>query len=128
MVQARENLIGAYAFLFGVIFAIILGIFKSLNPYIKSGNFFYSTLVIIGLIIGLLITGDKNSPTLLFASLSIVLVGSFGKEPLTELTQKIDQVSIIVDVIREVMISLQFLFVPVTIIIALKTVFSTSNI
>ena len=129
MVKSKENLTGAYAFLVGVILAVILGVLNALNNSPQSENLFYSSLVIIGCIVGFLNIGDRNSATLLFASLSIVLVGNFGREPLTEITQRIDQVNILlVHVIREVMISLQFLFVPVTIIVALKTVFAMTKV
>lgn len=124
MVKSKENLIGAYAFLVGVVLAVILGVLNAINSEGNSENLFYSALVIIGCIVGFMNIGDKNSATLLFASLSIVLVGNFGREPL----RYVASTNELVNIIREVMIALQFLFVPVTIIVALKAVFATSKV
>ncbi|MFH1451692.1 MAG: hypothetical protein ABIF88_00790 [archaeon] len=122
MVKSRENLVGAYAFLFGVVLAIIFGVFnKSLE---QAGGVFYSALVLIGVVVGLVNFGDKNSTTFLLASLSIVIVGALGDDPLLYISQN----NYVVNVLRNVLVSLSLMFVPVTIIVALKTVFSNAKI
>ena len=122
MVKSRENLPGAYAFLIGVVLAVILGLFnKSLE---SSGGMFYSALVIIGLIIGFMNTGDKDSVTFLFASLSLVIVGALGMEPLKYIALN----NYAVNSLRDILGSLLVLFVPATIVVALKTVFSMAKI
>jgi hypothetical protein len=122
MVKSRENLVGAYAFLIGVVLAVILGLFnKSLE---SSGGMFYSALVIIGLVVGFMNTGDKDSVTFLLASLSLVIVGALGMEPLKYIALN----NYAVNTLRDILGSLLVLFVPATIIVALKTVFSMAKI
>ncbi|MCK5449964.1 hypothetical protein KAI32_03800 [Candidatus Pacearchaeota archaeon] len=122
MVRSQENLVGAYAFLVGVVLAVIIGLF---NQSLESaGVLFYSALVIIGLIVGFMNVGDKNSSTFLLASLSLVIVGALGAEPLKYIALN----NYVVTALRNVLGSLLVLFVPATIIVALKTVFSITKI
>ncbi|MEA3248641.1 MAG: hypothetical protein U9Q73_02965 [Nanoarchaeota archaeon] len=122
MVRSQENLVGAYSFLIGVVLAIIIGLFnKSLE---SAGVLFYSTLVIVGLIVGFMNVGDKNSSTFLMASLSLVIVGALGAEPLKYIALD----NYVVTSLRNVLCSLLVMFVPTTIIVALKTVFSMAKI
>ncbi len=122
MVRSKENLWGAYAFLVGVVLAVMLGLFnKSLE---SAGGLFYSALVLIGLIVGIMNSGDKNSQTFLLASLSIVLVGSLGVDALVYIPTD----NYVVSLLRNVLGSLSLLFVPATIVVALKTVFSMAKI
>jgi len=122
MVKSRENLLGAYAFLIGVVLAVILGVFN--NSLAESSGIFYSVLVLIGLIVGFMNVGDKNSSTFLLASISLVIVGALGVEPLKYVAMN----NMVVTVLRNVLTSLLVLFVPATIIVALKTVFSMAKI
>lgn len=122
MVKSRENLLGAYAFLVGVILAVGFGLFnRSLE---LAGGLFYSALVIIGLIVGFMNVGDKNSSIFLMASVSLVIVGALGAEPLKYIALN----NYVVTSLRNVLGSLLVLFVPATIVVALKTVFSVSKI
>ncbi len=122
MVKSRDNLIGAYAFLFGVVLAVIFGLFnKSLE---QAGNVFYSTLVIIGLVVGFANIGDKNSRTFLLASISLVIVGALGTDPLIFIAKN----NFVVSALKNILVSLLVMFVPATIIVALKTVFSMAKI
>ena len=121
MVKSKENLIGAYAFLVGVVLAVIFGIFnKSLA---QASGMFYTAIVLIGLIVGFMNVGDKNSSTFLLASLSLVIVGALGVEPLKYIAN-----NFVVETLRNVLGSLLVLFVPATIIVALKTVFAMAKI
>ena len=122
MVKSKENLLGAYAFLVGVVLAVIFGIFnRSLE---QAGGLFYSALVLIGLIVGFMNVGDKDSSTFLLASLSLVIVGSLGVDGLRYITLN----NYIVTSLRNVLGSLLLLFVPATIVVALKTVFAMAKI
>ncbi len=122
MVKSRENLLGAYAFLVGVILAVGFGLF---NESLESaGGMFYSALVIIGLIVGFMNVGDKNSSTFLMASVSLVIVGALGVEPLKYIALN----NYVVTSLRNVLGSLLVLLVPATIVVALQTVFSVSKI
>jgi len=122
MVKSRENLIGAYAFLVGIILAIIFGLFTK-SPEQATG-LFYSILVFIGIIIGLAKRGDEDSGTFLIASISLIIVGSLGTEPIKFISQN----NYVVNSLRNILTSLVILFIPVTIIVALKTVFSITKV
>ena len=122
MVKSKENLLGAYAFLVGVVLAVIFGLFNVALE--RTGGLFYSALVVIGLIVGFMNVGDKNSSTFLLASLSLVIVGALGMEPLKYIALD----NYVVTSLRNVLGSLLVLFVPATIIVALKTVFAMAKI
>jgi len=122
MVRSKENLLGAYAFLVGVVLAVIFGLFN--NSLELAGGLFYSALVFIGLIVGFMNTSDRDSMTFLMASLSLVIVGSLGMEPLKYIALN----NYVVTVLRNVLGSLLLLFVPATIVVALKSVFAMAKI
>ena len=61
MVKSKENLIGAYAFLAGVILAIALGLFQEALG--TGGNFAYMILVILGVFTILALNGKACSDT-----------------------------------------------------------------
>ncbi|MFH0808485.1 MAG: hypothetical protein V1888_02615 [archaeon] len=122
MVRSKENLLGAYAFLVGVVLAVIFGLFN--NSLEQAGGLFYSALVFIGLIVGFMNTSDRDSMTFLVASLSLVIVGSLGMEPLKYIALN----NYVVTVLRNVLGSLLLLFVPATIVVALKSVFAMAKI
>lgn len=122
MVRSRENLVGAYAFLVGVVLAVIFGMFN--DSLVQAGGMFYSALVVIGLVIGFMNVGDRDSNTFLVASISIVIVSALGMEPLKYIALN----NYVVDSLRNVLGSLLILFVPATIVVALKTVFAMAKI
>ena len=122
MVRSRENLVGAYAFSIGVILSVILGIFNESLEY--ADGLFYSILILIGLIVGYVSVSDKNSVTFLLASLSIVIVGGVGTEPLLFVAKQ----NVVVNLLRNILATLMVLFVPATIIAALKTVFAIAKV
>jgi len=122
MVRSKENLVGAYAFLVGVVLAVIFGLFNASLE--QAGGLFYSALVVIGLIVGFMNVGDKDSNVFLLASLSLVIVGALGLEPL----KYIGGNNYVVESLRNVLGSLLVLFVPATIVVALKTVFAMAKI
>lgn len=122
MVKSKENLVGAYAFLIGVVLAVILGLSQK---YIvgTTSNLPYAILVILGLIVGFMNTGDKDSTTFLLASVSLVIVSALGQNALIYLSNLP-----ILSSLTEILKALVVLFVPATIIVALKTVFSIANV
>ena len=122
MVKSKENLVGAYAFLVGVVLAVIFGLFN--KPLEQAGGMFYSALIIIGLIVGFMNAGDKDSITFLMASVSLVIVASLGMEPLKYIALD----NYFVTSLRNVLGSLLVLFIPATIIVALKTVFAMAKV
>ena len=124
MVRARENLIGAYAFLVGVVLAVILGIFGG-GARASSTSMLYILLVVLGLVVGFLMnSADKNTNTFLFASLALVIVGGLGNSTLIF----IYNISPILGMLNDVLSALLVLFIPATIIVSLKTVFAITRI
>ena len=119
MARSKENLIGAWAFLIGVVLAIIIGLFGAPNS-----SWPYIILVVLGLVVGFANISDKDSVTFLMASVSLVIVSSLGNNTLIF----ISNINPILNSLSNVMTSLLVLFVPATIIVALKTVFSIARV
>jgi hypothetical protein len=128
-IQSKENSWSAWIFLAGVILAVIIGVgttfilpLQQLKEY--SGTI-YAILVLLGLLVGFLtkITG-KESQTFLLAGTIIVIVSRFGMESITGSLIGIG----LGDAVSSTFGALLALFVPATIVVALKTVFSVSKI
>jgi len=116
-IRSRENLIGARAFLIGVILAIIVGAIarENTNPLILG------VLALLGLVVGYFV-GDKDSKTFLLAGVSLVIVSFAGIQGLV-LSAAIIGIDI-GEILASVMGALLVLFVPATIVVAIKTVYS----
>jgi hypothetical protein len=126
--KSRENSIGAWAFFIGVILAILIGLSTLLIPLPelkKYSSFIYFLLVILGIIIGVSInvTG-KDSQAFLITGAVIVIVSKFGMESVISSLIGIG----VGDTISSIFASLLTLFVPATIIVALKTVFGLARV
>jgi hypothetical protein len=122
MIKSRENLVGAYAFLVGVVFAVLMGISQKLFNTTYS-NIPYAFLVVLGIIIGFLNIGDRDSMTFLIASLSLVIVSGFGQSALIYVSN-----IPILSSLTSILASLLVMFVPATIIVALKVVFNLAKV
>lgn len=114
-VKSKENLIGAWSFLIGVILAVIIGLFKA-QLGAAAGSAILAILVILGLVVGLLNVGDKNANAFLLAGLALVIVSFMGANALGVIPQ-----------IGEILNTLLIMFIPATVIVALKSVFSISK-
>jgi len=122
MVKSRENLVGAFAFLVGVIFAVVMGILqKTVVGNVSSIP--YAFLMILGMVVGFLNAGDRDSITFLIASLSLVIVAGFGQSALIYVSN-----IPILSSLTSILAALLVMFVPATIIVALKVVFSISKL
>jgi len=119
-IKYRENVIGAWAFLIGVVLAISVGIFGR-N---KTDPFLLGILALLGIVVGYFVA-EKESQTFLLASVSLVLVSFAGIQGLV-LDAAIRGVSI-GRLVSAVLGALLVMFVPATIIVALKTVFSLAK-
>lgn len=120
-IRARENVWGAWAFLAGIILAVLVGMFAGdkINPYVVG------ILFVLGLVVGYFVA-EKDVKTFLFASVSLVIVSYVGISGMV-LNAAIRGIQI-GPMISSILGTLLFLFVPATIIVALKTVFSISRI
>lgn len=114
--KAKENLIGAYAFLGGVVLAVILGLFQSqLEAAATSINY---VLAALGIIVGLFINvSDRDISTFLIAGVSVVVVSYMGQASLG-----------LISSLGKILGALLVMFAPATVIVALKALFSISKI
>ena len=126
-IRLRENWIGAWAFSLGVILATIIGLTTTLIPVptlVKYSVQIYGILVLLGLLIGFLnVPNKKDTQTFLLAGTVLVIVSKFGMESVTGSLIGIG----IGAAIASIFSALLALFVPATIIVALKSLFSISN-
>ncbi|MGV8087377.1 MAG: hypothetical protein ACP5N1_07130 [Candidatus Woesearchaeota archaeon] len=107
--------IGSWAFIIGVIIALIVGIFSNTNNPIVT-----TILILLGLIVGLLnVTGRETTPFLL-ASVSLVIVSSMGGNVFSNVAQ-------IGGVLTSVLGTLITFVIPATIIVALKAIYALAH-
>ena len=106
----KGNLIGSWSFLIGVVLAVILGAVGSISQTIAVA------LIILGLVIGLLNITDKEVAPFLMAGTVLVIVSALGSSVLGSMP-----------VVSRMLAAILMLFVPATIIVALKSVFSLAR-
>lgn len=111
--MAKKSLLGAWAFLIGVILAIIIGIIGVSS----AGNTWAIVLIVLGILVGLLNVAGAESKDFLLAGAVLVIVSSMGGQAY------LDQIPYI----GEIVSALVILFVPATIIVALKSVFAIAK-
>ncbi len=125
--KARENSLSAWAFLIGVILAVLVGAstalipFKTLTAYSPQ---IYAVLVLLGVFIGFVNVTGKDSEKFMIAGTVLVVVSKFGMDSVKGSLIGIGVGSLV----GSIFASLLALFVPATIIVALKTVFSIANV
>ena len=131
VIKAQENSIGAWTFLIGVIFAVVIGLsassFLSLSFITKYNPQIYGILVLLGIIVGFFIqVSGKDSQTFLLTGTILVVVSKFGMEGVI-MTGTLIGIGI-GDSISTIFGALLAMFVPATIIVALKTLFSIAKV
>jgi len=130
-IKAQENSIGAWTFLIGFIFAVVIGLsassFLSLSFITKYNPQIYGILVLLGIIVGFFIqVSGKDSQTFLLTGTILVVVSKFGMEGVI-MTGTLIGIGI-GDSISTIFGALLAMFVPATIIVALKTLFSIAKV
>jgi hypothetical protein len=120
--KSQEGLVGAWAVLLGVIVAVGLGIFQQ-TVLIAYNDWIYVTLAILGIIVGIVSVGNdsKEATTFLLATVSLVIVSSMGQQRLII----VGDIGLLIVTILNALLTM---FIPATIIVALKTVFSVASI
>ena len=121
---ARESIVGAWAFLIGVILAVVGGVILSfgyaVNPLILA------LLALIGLVAGFAVNVKDNSGTrFLMIAVSLVIVSFAGQQSILSVsfgTIKIGQI------ISATLAGLLVLLVPATIVVAVKSLFSLARL
>lgn len=105
----KGNLLGAWAFLIGAILAVVFA-FVPLTQGVAI------VLFALGIVIGLLNIVDKEVMPFLLAAIALVIVSNFGAGALATVAY-----------VPAILNNLLLLFVPATVIVALKSVFSIAR-
>jgi len=129
MITSKGNSVGAWAFLIGVILAVIIGLLSAIILDVAQmrvySSVIYTILVVLGLIVGFSINVEgKDSQTFMITGTILVLVSKFGMESVTSSLIGIG----VGDIVSSTFGALLGLFVPATIIVAIKTVFSIAKV
>ena len=106
-----KNLIGAWAFLVGVVLALVIGLLG-----LASVNWTIA-LVILGIIVGLLNVGGAELKEFMLAGTVLVVISAFGGQTY------LGTVPYIGDILQ----ALLSLFIPATVVVALKAVFALAK-
>lgn len=109
--EKSGNLLGSWSFLIGVVLAILVGFFGSPNSIVTT-----YALVFLGLIIGFLNISNREAHSFMVSGAVLVLVATLGQTVLEQIKY-----------VNTTLESLVSLFVPATIIVVLRHVFSTAR-
>jgi len=116
-----EKIIGYYAFIIGVVIAVVLGIFSGqLGP--STASILFSVLVILGLIVGFLNVGGKEVKEFLLTATILVIIAYAGGASGT-----LASVAGIGQYISGVFNAIMAFVVPAAIIAALKEVYELAQ-
>jgi hypothetical protein len=105
-----EGFVGRWAFILGVVFAVVLGLLGNMNEV------WVIILIVIGLIIGLLNITEKETTPFLISGTSLVIISALGGNFLYN-----------VEVLANVLGALLVIFVPATVIVAVKSIFNLAK-
>ena len=109
MAKNKGNMIGGWAFLIGVVLAVILGLLGYVTPI------WTYVLVIAGLIIGLLNIADEEATPFLMSGVSLIIASSLGSSVMD------------VPYLSGVLETMLMIFIPATIVVAIKNAFSLAR-
>jgi hypothetical protein len=130
MIKSKENSVGAWAFLIGVVLAVLIGLSpilftNDLQLLVSYSSAIYGILVVLGLVVGFSIpVAGKDSQTFLITGAILVIVSKFGAESISGSLIGIG----IGEISSSIFGALLVLFVPATIVVAIKTVFGLAKI
>jgi len=122
MAKNSKKLIGAWAFLVGVLVAVVVGV---IGDSLSSGLQIWvlGILVLAGILVGILNVNAKETSGFLLAALALVIVSFMGGNVI----DSFGTVKIIGPMLKNILLYLLVLFVPTTIIVALKSVFEIAR-
>ena len=121
-IRARENVVSAWAFLIGIVLALIGGmlsaLFGDLNAVVLG------VLLILGFVVGFIGVSPNDINKFMTASVSLVIVsfaGSAGVRNIEFLNWEIG------NIVSSTLGALLVLLVPATIVVAIRSLFSISQ-
>lgn len=106
----KSNHMGSWAFLIGVILAVVFGLLGTL-----TGTLLW-ILVVIGLIVGLLNIAEDESQPFLWSGAVLIVASAFGQDVLQA-----------IPIVNSVLQALLAIFVPATVVVAIRNVFSLAR-
>lgn len=109
--MAKGNIIGSWAFLIGVILAVVLGAWKE-----QLSTTFVYILVVIGLVVGILNITGRETNAFLMSGTVLVIISGFGGGAVYG-----------VKFLPGILAALMTIFVPATIVVAIKNVFTLAR-
>ena len=112
--KKEGNKIGSWSFLMGVILAVLFGLITAIGGGIGPGIAYI--LIVLGIVVGLLNIADEETSPFLLSGTALVIVSALGQN-----------VTSGVPVFEGILNTLIMLFVPATIIVALKNVFALAR-
>lgn len=104
------NKLGGWAFLIGVILAVVLGFMG------QTGDNWTMILLLIGLVVGILNVADHEVQPFMMSGVVLIIASGFGAGVVEQ-----------VPIASRILDSMLTIFVPATIIVALKNVFSMAK-
>lgn len=110
MATNKKNIIGGWAFIGGIVVAILISLFGVINP----GMLWF--LVIIGLIVGMINVSEEESTPFMMSGAVLIIASAFG--------QGVMDIS---PLMGKTLDSLLLIFVPATIVVAAKNVFTMAR-
>ena len=102
--------LGGWAFIIGVIIAVLIGLFGTLN------SLWLGILVVLGLLVGFLNVNSAESTDYLLAAVALVIVAAFGREVMSS-----------IPLLSNVLEAMMALVVPATVIVSLKAIYSLAR-
>ena len=111
-----KNLLGSWAFLAGVVLAVVAGLLAAFNVIDLNSVFLASVLMVLGVVVGLLNVTRKETSSFLLAGVSVIVASVFGAG-----------VAMAVPGVSSILGALLFIVVPATIIVAIKSAFELAK-
>jgi len=115
--MAKGSTLGSWAFLIGLVVAVILGLGIGGD---QTANMTV-TLFIIGLVVGLLNIAEKEVTPFLLSGVVLIIASSMGLDAMGGIDGKS------VQAVLGILSALLVLFVPATIVVAVKNVFQLAK-
>jgi hypothetical protein len=106
------SLIGGLAFLIGIIIAAVFAVMGLIMPEFTITPLMAVILVIIGIIVGLLNVTSKEASPFLMSGAVLIIASSLGRDVVN-----------VIHTLSRFLDSLLLIFVPATIIVAIRNVF-----
>ncbi|MEK6935708.1 MAG: hypothetical protein AABW67_02890 [Nanoarchaeota archaeon] len=113
--KSKKNLVGAWAFLIGIVLALVIGLFS--NYFVAmTQEIILGTLLFLGLAVGFFNITNKESSKFLLVSIALVIASYIGYSVMAIIPQ-----------ISNILNALLVLLIPAIIIVALRSLFEIAK-